>query len=700
MTNSFDNIYLTDNYYSKKYYELVKNQSSALEAFTEICHIYLDGQPKKISTQDRDKMFWVNNIWETLPNKAFDTDLFSIILNKNFLNSSLSNISLIGKCATLYPIIFIRAVKSSKIFIENESNFTLLKNELRNENSLKDFFLICDILTNKYKKLNNEVISYRQVLNSYGYLDLLCLISLYMMKNIEETAKNIYLFEHNGRVFSEILQDRLKDVDRKKRAIDEPCVQEKLTKYFISLNQLENFEVFEQLVESYMDLLAFEQGELSTFCYDVNYRASLEKEYIQLTPLDIKKAIAWYLDGDKIIVSNKYYIEETKGYVEQEYQDVQFGTLENEKLNKNIFIWTNSNITLLTDLYGIDINIQLDKKNTIQTLPVVHGLSSLIGLYGKEFVNTYLDFKKGYADFWEAKYYFIGQGIFSGKDRLPLIYTQVNHFANILNNQFNITNGNDIEKFWTNDLRDINITRQKVPNLFEKPLLKIDNFVFKIPWILALQNPTTTFLNSLLRVHHNRPDRKTEVHSSEKFIHKLFKDNGFIVESSFDLPEKENKNIGDIDVICSRDGYLFVLELKSTYIRTSMQEAWVYKTKVLRKAGHQLHKRVKAIKLLLEGNNSFTEKFGQPKNIYSWVIDTSYDFDHEYFEGSLKVSMFEIIYALNSKNTDFYPEGFSVSEFIKIIDSQRVWMETLEKPALLEEDMIYKLPIEESGIYK
>ena len=77
---------------------------------------------KDLSHQDRNEMFWFNDIWQKLPNKALDTDLFSIVLNKNFLNSSLYNVDLISTCATLYSAVFTRAVKTSKIFIENESN--------------------------------------------------------------------------------------------------------------------------------------------------------------------------------------------------------------------------------------------------------------------------------------------------------------------------------------------------------------------------------------------------------------------------------------------------------------------------------------------------------------------------------------------------------------------------------------------------
>ncbi|MBT9495117.1 MAG: hypothetical protein IV107_22830, partial [Paucibacter sp.] len=33
-------------------------------------------------------------------------------------------------------------------------------------------------------------------------------------------------------------------------------------------------------------------------------------------------------------------------------------------------------------------------------------------------------------------------------------------------------------------------------------------------------------------------------------------------------------NAGEVDVICARDGRVLVLELKSTYLRRSQQDAW------------------------------------------------------------------------------------------------------------------------------
>ena len=269
-----------NNIYKKKFNELIKRKFSKLDAFAEICNMYLDGKPKKetISNDDRNEMFWSDPVWSDLPPEVLNTELFAIALHTNFLNQSIYNLPLIKVCADLYPDILIKSVKSSKIFIEKKNNYEQLKDGLSNNRVFKDFFIVCDVLAKNYTKLNDKVTSYRNTLNSYAYLDLLCLISLYMMQKADEHAVSPYLFEHRGRVFSKILQDRLETDDSKKRAINEAYVQQKLGSYLISPTPPANYEQFEELVQAYSEFLYFEDNELSTFCYDENFTFSLSAE--------------------------------------------------------------------------------------------------------------------------------------------------------------------------------------------------------------------------------------------------------------------------------------------------------------------------------------------------------------------------------------------------------------------------------------
>jgi hypothetical protein len=96
-------------------------------------------------------------------------------------------------------------------------------------------------------------------------------------------------------------------------------------------------------------------------------------------------------------------------------------------------------------------------------------------------------------------------------------------------------------------------------------------------------------------------------------------------------------------------------------------------------------------------------------NILGWIIDTSIECDHQRLEGFLKVSLEEVIIALRddahllddpdgllsgqyregvfeeagtSRSTTLYPNGFSASRFLEVIDGEELWKErkTSEPP--------------------
>jgi len=173
-------------------------------------------------------------------------------------------------------------------------------------------------------------------------------------------------------------------------------------------------------------------------------------------------------------------------------------------------------------------------------------------------------------------------------------------------------------------------------------------------------------------------------------------------------PEKsEEDNPGEIDVICALDGHILVLEIKSTYMRRSLKEAWLHKTTTLRKAGLQLCRKLKAVESALVFDEDLASSLGfkstdEVQSIRGWIVDTCIEHDHERFNGFLKVSLEEVLIALrddrhllnthprmasnqesNIDNTDLrgmnsgltlYPNGFSGKRFIEAIENQSVWV--------------------------
>lgn len=52
---------------------------------------------------------------------------------------------------------------------------------------------------------------------------------------------------------------------------------------------------------------------------------------------------------------------------------------------------------------------------------------------------------------------------------------------------------------------------------------------------------------------------------------------------------------GEVDLIATLGQHLFVIEVKSTFLRRSQREAWLYATSSLRKVGHRLRRKVEAV---------------------------------------------------------------------------------------------------------
>ena len=147
--------------------------------------------------------------------------------------------------------------------------------------------------------------------------------------------------------------------------------------------------------------------------------------------------------------------------------------------------------------------------------------------------------------------------------------------------------------------------------------------------------------------------------------------------------------------MCARDGYLLVLEVKSTYVRRSMKDAWLHRTTTLRKAGRQLQRKVAAVHQRLSSDAELNRALGLPGDampfVVGWIVDTSIECDRERFDGFLKISLEEVLIALRDERhllrglsgllqgeepsppDSMYPAGFNAARFIDAVESGGVW---------------------------
>jgi hypothetical protein len=174
---------------------------------------------------------------------------------------------------------------------------------------------------------------------------------------------------------------------------------------------------------------------------------------------------------------------------------------------------------------------------------------------------------------------------------------------------------------------------------------------------------------------------------------------GFKVVLSWSPPVGADGNAGEVDVICARDGTVLVLEVKSTYLRRSQQDAWQHETTTQRKAGQQMHRKVAAVQQALADQPELAQRHGletgaAATTICGWIVDTSIECDHQRFGGFLKVSLEELLIALrddrhllhdpdglfarpepaaDAARRSLYPLGFSACHLIEVVEKQAVW---------------------------
>lgn len=130
-----------------------------------------------------------------------------------------------------------------------------------------------------------------------------------------------------------------------------------------------------------------------------------------------------------------------------------------------------------------------------------------------------------------------------------------------------------------------------------------------------------------------------------------FKARAFKVLLNYHPSQTPDHNPGEIDLICASEGQVLVLEVKSTFLRSTIKDGWFHKTRTLRKAGQQISRKVDAVKQALLTDENFKSSLGVNNSditpvVTGWIVDTSIEYDHELFFDYLKVSLEEIIIAL------------------------------------------------------
>jgi predicted RecB family endonuclease len=217
--------------------------------------------------------------------------------------------------------------------------------------------------------------------------------------------------------------------------------------------------------------------------------------------------------------------------------------------------------------------------------------------------------------------------------------------------------------------------------------VNLGDYVFTLPWVLTTQDNATALVNNLRRVRSRRRDVGVETKRIENRLADQMQQQGFRTLVGYTPVEGEGEPAGEIDLLATRDGHLFVFEIKSGFVRQTLEAAWHHRTNTLRKAGRQLQRKLAFVRQAFAEAVDLRdalrlESIPPPERVHPRIVDTSIDFDRERFSGYLKVSMTEFLVALRDETAllgddvaleTLYPDGFCAGRFAQVIEREAMW---------------------------
>lgn len=700
------------NYYEEKFEHLALELSveKAKEKIVKEL-LYKSTQPKIGLFKNKFDMFWQSNFIKLLTVDEVQSENYILALSQ-YLRFGGVDKNVCVNYLKLDVQSFILAVRQSGLILQSDHNSWNVLKEIDQEiqiDALHIFFQTVKHLQSQYK---HRLEIYEEIKNTInvGQITAMAFGSLYayqyLIPNQDYFSHLPYQFdstENNSaetvwKAFDHIVKTSRKNTKKLTEQSLALALRNKLMPFLIgegmSVLLQDQYEFYKKLVAIKIEILNYKRNVLESFCFDKQVNYKLNNSELIYTNTKEKKdnwseknalLISYWLGvgAEKLLKSDAIYSIINTG------DNLEANAIA---LSKAFGIQEQ-----LAQVYGItEFSINNQKLNAFETM-ITMTLSQ--AHYLKDHIEKFMRFLPNSEDKLDALTQLTMHGFVIGENRMPFTFAKreekikrMSSWVQGASNNIKKKKMDEILSFWSCDLYD----NDDVSTFQQKPFYKIDDFIFQFPWLTAYQNLNTTMTNYFRKLHKNRFELKGETNQIELTLAEKMHHLGFEV---FPQLIPEFKDVGEIDLIAIHGNHVIVAEVKSTYIRSSIQEIYEYKNFTLNKASYQLDKKVEYIKkyFLKEFFDDISEVV-----LHTWIIDTTLEFDHEYFGDHLKVSLDEVIITSNCESEfmqklvdeQFYIEKDEVKidpiQFLESIEKNTFWSKQLGNYDYYIEKMLNK----------
>jgi len=698
----------------------------------------LDGRPDrsgkpKITAAARHAAFWGSTLWATAPAAALSTEAFVLALTQYLQQKHTAAPLVLHRVATETPDALCRAVRYSLVFVSRDSERWMEVDALDPERSgkLGAFLRVCDRIDREHRELLRRVEVRLDALGDMPLLDAMAYASLFAFERLVPSLKQVtdatqIQFESAAEAIGRLLAwaaARSTDQAFQPSASDIASSMRRHLIPFLLPTPNEppdeaRYIAFKQALIAQVDLDAYRSRWVQAFAFDDESNLVLVDGQLERRAVVPDAGKKWQVNGQKIALLHSYWFRRAvEELLVSGSSEAYRRTLGNDPAVWLANLRARRDWLHLNEVYGMDATVHANNGMDIDLFHALRTLELFTAFFTLEFVQPFLAHLDTTGDWRAALRALALRGAQEEAFHLRFPLTWADHREKVqrlqpwtATAQFPMGNAKATEAvldFWTFDLalhRNVNAPRD-TPHLHERPILKIGRFVFQLPWMLAAQNNATAAINNLRRLGSRRSSVGDETRRIELRLAERFSKRGFAVIANYQPDRTDEEDPGEVDVICARDGHLWVLELKSTFVRKSLEDAWRHRTTTLRKAGMQLKRKVSAVARDLSAPEGRLASLGLGTSAgkqHAWIVDTSLEHDHEHIGGHLKVSMQEVLIALRDDRhllrdlaepangqqqgdapsidpfelppaSTLYPQGFTGAGFAEAIESGAVW---------------------------
>lgn len=728
---------LLDNYYEQRFQRLVDAGEARSCAVEHAALAYFDGKPAlrgkhKVTRAERDAAFWSSSFLTDLPAQAWQSQAMMLALAQYMGQERVSNMAMLANVASVAPDVLVRAVRCSGLVLNPKSPRRAELDLLAGSNPrIAELCKVLDIFDFAHRQRTSAVFMWQSMLAELSPLELLSYASLYAFEHRVPARVNKAGPSTDAQVNGDEDWDAVNDIllwklancaddaTRLTDAVIGPVLAKHLSPFLFpsaggppARHDLR--EAFANLLVAQIELNSFVAQSANAFCYDHSIEFVRVGDRLEIKELDAASRAAWDRNGRKLSALHTYWhYRAVDAFVDSGIATQQIGSGENHELNRVAYIKALRTQLQLTDVYGVSDTVTTEAGDTVPLFQALLSLELMNVFFHRDFLETFAKHLRSTGNWAIALSMLAFNGLRDGYQiRFPLTWSgrdekiakMVGWTVTAEHPKGNPRYAAAVVDFWTSDWSKLaNQLRDGAaglkPDLLERPILKLGQTLVQLPWVVGLQNNSTAAINNLRRLGARRNEARAETQRIETRLGATLEQRGFKVVLNWHPPVGPDGNAGEVDVICARDGTVLVLEVKSTYLRRSQQDAWQHETTTLRKAGQQVQRKVAAVQLALADQPELAQRLGLEPDapaptICGWIVDTSIECDHQRFGGFLKVSVEELLIALSddrhllhdpdgmfaptepaarAEPQSLYPQGFSVGSLIEVVETQAVW---------------------------